>query len=42
MTKLLVEKARKRYKKQVNAGRLEVKYGVGQKVLVNVNNFTMP
>jgi predicted DNA-binding WGR domain protein len=29
MTKLLVEKARKRYEKQVNAGRREVEYEVG-------------
>jgi predicted DNA-binding WGR domain protein len=30
MTKLLVEKARKRYEKQVNAGRREVEYEVGE------------
>ena len=41
MTKLLVEKARKRYEKQINAGRREVEYEVGQKVLLNVNNFTL-
>jgi hypothetical protein len=29
MTKLLVEKARKRYEKQLNAGRHEVDYEVG-------------
>ena len=41
-TKLLLEKAQKCYEKQVNAGRREVEYGVGQKVLLNVKNFTMP
>ena len=41
-TKLLLEKAKKRYEKQVNAGRREVEYGVGQKVLLNVKNFTLP
>jgi exonuclease VII small subunit len=41
-TKLLLEKARRRYEKQVNAGRREVEYEVGQKVLLNVKNFTMP
>ena len=41
-TKLLLEKAQKRYEKQVNAGRREVEYEVGQKVLLNVKNFTMP
>jgi len=39
---LLLEKARRRYEKQVNAGRREVEYEVGQKVLLNVKNFTMP
>jgi hypothetical protein len=29
MTKLLVEKAQKRYEKQLNAGRQEVDYEVG-------------
>jgi len=38
----LLEKAQKRYEKQVNAGRREVEYEVGQKVLLNVKNFTMP
>ena len=38
MTKLLVEKARKCYKVQVNARRHQVKNKVGQKVLLNVNN----
>ena len=42
MTKLLVEKAQKRYKKQVNAGRRKVEYDVGQDVLLNVNTFTIP
>ena len=42
MTKLRVEKARKHYEKQVNAGRRKVGYGVGQKVLLNIKNFTMP
>jgi hypothetical protein len=41
-TKLLLEEAQKRYEKQVNAGRREVEYEVGQKVLLNVKNFTMP
>ena len=41
-TKLLLEKAQKCYKKQVNARRHEVEYGVGQKVLLNVKNFTLP
>ena len=41
-TKMLLEKAQKRYEKQVNAGRREVEYEVGQKVLLNVKNFTMP
>jgi hypothetical protein len=40
MTKLLVEKARRCYGVQVNAGRREVENEVGQKVLLNVNNFT--
>ena len=40
-TKLL-EKAQKCCEKQVNAGRREVEYGVGQKMLLNVKNFTMP
>ena len=35
-TKLKLEKAQKRYEKQVNAGRREVEYEVGQKVLLNV------
>ena len=39
--KLLLKKAQKRYKKQVNARRREVEYGVGQKVLLNVKNFTL-
>ena len=37
-TKLLLEEAQK----QVNAGRCEVEYGMGQKVLLNVKNFTLP
>ena len=41
-TKLLLEKVQKCYEKQVNAGRCEVEYGVGQKVLLNVKNFTLP
>ena len=41
-TKSLLEKAQKRYKKQVNAGRREVEYGMGQKVLLNVKNFILP
>ena len=41
-TKLLLEKAQKRYEKKVNAGRREVEYGVGQKVLLNVKNLTLP
>ena len=41
-TKLLLEKARKRYEKHVNAGRCEVEYEVGQTILLNVKNFTMP
>ena len=40
MTKLLVEKARRCYEVEVNAGRREVENEVGQKVLLNVNNFT--
>ena len=40
-TKLLLEKAQKCYKKQVNAGRREVEYGVGQKLFLNVKNFTL-
>lgn len=40
-TKLLLEKARRRYEKQVNAGWREVEQEVGQKVLLNVKNFTM-
>ena len=34
MTKLLVEKTRKCYKEQVNAGKREVKYEVGQESVV--------
>ena len=41
-TKLLLGKVQKRYEKQVNAGRREVEYEVGQNVLLNVKNFTMP
>jgi hypothetical protein len=41
MTKLFFGKARKRYEKQINAGRREMEYGVGQMVLLNVNNFPM-
>ena len=41
-TKWWLEKAQKRYEKQVNAGRREVDYEVGQKVLLKVKNFTMP
>ena len=41
-TKLLLEEVQKHYEKQVNVGRREVEYGVGQKVLLNVKNFTMP
>lgn len=41
-TRLLLEKARRRYEKQVNARRREVEFEVGQKVLLNVKNFTMP
>ena len=41
-TKLLLEKARRRYERQFNAGRREVEYEVGQKVLLNMMNFTMP
>jgi hypothetical protein len=41
MTKLLLEKAQKCYEMQVNAERREVEYKVGQKVLLNVKNFTM-
>jgi hypothetical protein len=40
-TKLLLEKAQKCYEKQINAGRCKVEYEVGQKVLLNVKNFTM-
>ena len=39
---MLLEKAQKCYEKQFNAGRHEVEYGVGQKVLLNVKNFTLP
>lgn len=41
-TKVFLKKAQKRYKKQVNVERREVEYEVGQKVLMNVKNFTMP
>ena len=41
-TKLLLEKAQNHYENQVNARRREVEYKVGQKVLLNVKNFTMP
>ena len=37
----MLEKAQKRYEKQVNAGRREVEYEVDQKVLLNVKNFTL-
>ena len=42
MTKLLVEKAQKRYEEQINAGRRKVENELGQKVLLNVYNFTLP
>ena len=42
MTKLLVEKVQKRYEKQVNARRSKVENEVVQKVLLNVNNLTLP
>ena len=41
-TKLLLEKAQKRYEKQFNARRCEMEYGVSQKVLLDVKNFTLP
>ena len=41
-TKWWLEKAQKRYQKQLNAGRRDVDYEVGQKVLLNVKNFTLP
>ena len=41
MTKLLVEKARKCYKVQVNSWRREVEYEVAKTVLLNVNNFIL-
>ena len=40
MTKLLVAKAWEHYKEQVNAKRTEVENEVGQKALLNANNFT--
>ena len=40
-TKLLLGNAQKCYEKQVNARRPEAEYEVGQKVLLNVNNFTL-
>ena len=40
-TKLLLEKAQKHYEKQVNAGRREVGNGVGQKVFLNMKDFTL-
>ena len=39
---MLLEKAQEHYEKQVNVGRCEADYEVGQKVLLNVRNFTMP
>ena len=41
-SKLLLKKAQKHYEKQVNAGKYEVEYEVGQKMLLKVKNFTMP
>jgi hypothetical protein len=41
LQKTKLEKAQKRYEKQVNAGRREMEYAMGQKVLLNVKNFTM-
>ena len=41
-TKLHLDKAQKRYVKQVNKGRRHVEYTVGQKVWLNVKNFTLP
>ena len=41
MAKLLLEKPQKCYEKQVNAGRREMGYEVGQKMLFNVKNFTL-
>ena len=40
-TKLLLEKAKKCYKNQVNIRRYKMEYEVGQKVLLNVKDFTM-
>ena len=37
----MLEKIQKYYEKQINAGRWGVEYEVGQKVLLNVKNFTM-
>ena len=38
---MLLEKIQKHYEKQINAVRREMEYEVGQKVLLNVENFTM-
>ena len=41
-TKVLLEKAQKRYEKQVNAERCKTEHEVGQKVILNVKNTTIP
>ena len=40
-TKLLLEIAQKCYEKQINTGIRKMEYEVGQKVLLNVKNFTI-
>ena len=37
-----LQRAQKRYKKQVNKNRRQVSFKVGQKVWLNVKNFTLP
>src|ERR1700738_4716477 len=42
MNMLLVENAQECYDEQINAGGRKTEYEVGQKVLLNVNNWMLP
>ena len=42
MLKETLRRAQKRYQKQVNNNRRHLSFKVGQKVWLNVNNFTLP
>ena len=42
LAKETLRRAQKRYKKQVNKNRRQVYFKIGQKVWLNVKNFTLP